>query len=150
MSCLSTVGRPAPLLDYLRWNSRTPDLASEYVANKPVPHICLRDFLDPDFARSLAQEFPSATDSVWTQYKHGNENKLGLCRRELFPAGLGELTDEFNSPRFLGWLTRLTGIPNLLADPDLDGGGLHLSGRGGFLNLHTDFSHHHYHKNWKR
>jgi hypothetical protein len=37
-----------------------------------------------------------------------------------------------------------------LADPLLDGGGLHLSHRGGFLNIHTDFSHHHYHKNWKR
>ena len=50
----------------------------------------------------------------------------------------------------MSWLSRLTGIPELIADPTLDGGGLHQSARGGFLNLHTDFSHHHHHKNWKR
>jgi len=38
----------------------------------------------------------------------------------------------------------------LIPDPSLEGGGLHQSGRGGFLNVHTDFSMHHYQKNWRR
>ncbi len=32
----------------------------------------------------------------------------------------------------------------------MEGGGLHQSTLGGFLNIHTDFSMHHYHKNWHR
>jgi len=32
----------------------------------------------------------------------------------------------------------------------LEGGGLHQSGRGGYLNVHTDFSMHHFHTNWHR
>src|SRR5262249_2432551 len=48
------------------------------------------------------------------------------------------------------WLSKLTGIPQLHPDPSLEGGGLHQSERGGFLNVHTDFSMHHYHKHWRR
>ena len=32
----------------------------------------------------------------------------------------------------------------------LEGGGLHQSGPGGYLNVHTDFSMHHFHANWHR
>jgi len=110
----------------------------------------LADFLDAEVADAIAAEFPDAKTEAWTQYKHHNENKLGMAKRELFPPGLGEVADELNSPGFVSWLSTLTGIPNLVSDPSLEGGGLHQSGRGGFLNVHTDFSHHHYHKHWRR
>ena len=54
-----------------------------------------------------------------------------------------------NSPNFVRWLSEMTALPALLAGPGLDGGGLHQANRGGFLNVHTDFSHHHYHENWR-
>ena len=37
-----------------------------------------------------------------------------------------------------------------MADPMLEGGGLHQSGPGGYLNVHTDFSMHHFHTHWHR
>ena len=77
-------------------------------------------------------------------------NKLGFTKRDAFPPALGRLVDELNSPEFVAWLCKLTGIDGLMADPILEGGGLHQSTRGGFLNVHTDFSTHHYHKNWRR
>jgi hypothetical protein len=70
-----------------------------------------------------------------------------MPQRALFPPQLGEVTDELNSPEFVARLSELTGIPDPISDPGLEGGGLHQSGRGGFLNVHTDFSMHHYHKN---
>jgi hypothetical protein len=72
-----------------------------------------------------------------------------MAKRKLFPPWLGEVTDEPNSPRVVSWLSALTRIPDLVSDPSLEGGGLHQSTRGGFLNVHTDFSHH-YHKHWRR
>lgn len=60
------------------------------------------------------------------------------------------MADELNSPEFVAWLSLLTGIPGLMSDTSMEGGGLHQSGPGGFLNVHTDFSMHHYHKNWRR
>lgn len=150
MSCSQTVAQAAPLFPYWRWTSQLPVLAAQYAENNPVPHIFLRNFIDADVVALAAEEFPNPNTEAWTQYKHHNENKLGMARRELFPAALGEITDELNSPSFLDWLSELTGIPNLIADPGLEGGGLHQSNPGGFLNVHTDFSHHHYHKHWRR
>jgi Rps23 Pro-64 3,4-dihydroxylase Tpa1-like proline 4-hydroxylase len=150
MPQLQFVEKPESLFPYWKWSSKTTALAQEYRQNMPVPHIFLHDFLDTETAFAMANEFPGPRTDAWTQYKHQNENKLGLNKRLLFPPNLGRATDELNSPAFLEWISELTGIPNLVADPSLEGGGLHQSGKDGFLNVHTDFSMHHYHKNWRR
>jgi hypothetical protein len=150
MSCLQTVERAERLFPYARWSSQLPVLARRYREGAPVPHLLLVDFLDSDVASLIAGEFPDPNTEAWTQYKHHNENKLGMAKRELFPPGLREVTDELNSPSFVSWLSEVTGIPDLFPDSSLEGGGLHQSSRGGFLNVHTDFSHHHYHKHWRR
>ena len=93
----------------------------------------------------MAEQFPQSGSDAWTQYKHANENKLGLAKRQLFPPAIAAVTDELNSPEFVAWISELTGIAGLKADPMLEGGGLHQSGRGGYLNVHTDFSMHHFH-----
>lgn len=150
MPQLQAVESPVEAFSFWKWNSRLDLLAAQYLPNPPVPHIFLPDFLDPGMARAMAQEFPNPNTDAWTHYKHQNENKSGLNKRELFPPLLGDAVDELNSQAFLSWISTLTGIPNLVADPSLDGGGLHQSANGGFLNVHADFTMHHYHKNWRR
>ena len=135
---------------YERWESLLPDLVHQYRENKPCPHVLLSDFLEPDVALQMAREFPRASTDQWTQYKHANENKLGMAKRQLFPPTLGAVVDELNSCEFVAWISELTGIPGLLPDPMLEGGGLHQSGRGGYLNVHTDFSMHHFQPHWRR
>ncbi|PYV00900.1 MAG: proline hydroxylase [Acidobacteria bacterium] len=135
---------------YLKWEPELTALAKRFRDNRPYPHIRLVDFLGTDTATAMAQEFPHPSGVEWTQYKHTNENKLGMPKRDLFPSTLGAVTDELNSREFVAWLSELTGIPNLIADPMLEGGGLHQSGPGGYLNVHTDFSMHHYHRPWHR
>ena len=138
------------LFPYEKWSPRLPALAARYRENQPCPHILLEDFLAPATALAMAAQFPHAASDAWTQYKHANENKLGMAKRQLFPPALGAVTDELNSPQFVAWISELTGIPNLMSDPMLEGGGLHQSGPGGYLNVHTDFSMHHFHPNWRR
>jgi hypothetical protein len=150
MSCLQAVAKPVTLFPYSRWYAELPSLAMRYKENDPGPHLYLTDFLEPEVARAISREFPAPATDAWTHYLHHNENKHGMTKRELFPPGIGEVADELNSPRFVSWLSALTGIPSLIADPGLEGGGLHKSGPGGFLNMHTDFSKHHYHTNWRR
>jgi 2OG-Fe(II) oxygenase superfamily len=147
---LSTAVEPACPFPFARWKADLASLAETYQENAPVPHIYLTGFLHPDAAADMETEFPRPDSNAWTHYQHQNENKHGMTRRQLFPARIGEATDALNSPAFLEWLSELTGIPGLVADPSLEGGGLHQSGPGGYLNIHTDFSHHHYHKSWKR
>ena len=150
MSTAQAISSYPRLFSYERWESQLRALALKYRENQPYPHILLRDFLDTEIALEMAREFPRPASAAWTHYKHANENKLGMTKRELFPDTLGAVTDELNSPEFVTWLSELTGIPNLMADPMLEGGGLHQSGRGGYLNVHTDFSMHHFHAHMHR
>jgi Rps23 Pro-64 3,4-dihydroxylase Tpa1-like proline 4-hydroxylase len=150
MSTAQAVQAPVRLFPFDRWDPLLPTLAKQYSRNIPCPHILLKNFLDPETAQEMAREFPRPTTDAWTQYKHANENKLGMPKRELFPPMLGAVTDELNSPEFVTWISQLTGIPHLMADPMLEGGGLHQSGPGGYLNVHTDFSKHHFQPNWHR
>ena len=143
-------GASSGLFPFDRWNANLRELSKQYREKLPVPHIYLTDFLVTEGAAELENEFPRPNSDQWTHYQHQNENKHGMTKRELFPPKLGHAVDELNSPAFVSWLSELTGIPGLLADPGLEGGGLHQSGPGGYLNVHTDFSHHHYHKNWRR
>jgi hypothetical protein len=150
MSTAQAVQAPVRLFPYERWGSALSGLAKQYRDNQPCPHILLKDFLEPEVALAMAGEFPRPDSAAWTQYKHPNENKLGMPRRELFPPTIAAVTEELNSPEFTAWVSELTGIPNLISDPMLEGGGLHQSGPGGYLNVHTDFSMHHFHTSWHR
>src|SRR5215469_2187734 len=149
MSCAQVLEK-ASLFSYLNRTAELPALAQQYRDNAPFPHIRLTDFLRAEIAEIVSKEFPKPATAAWTQYKHQNENKLGLAKRDLFPPMIREVVEELNSPQFVDWLSDLTGIPGLFPDPSLEGGGLHQSERGGFLNIHTDFSMHHYHKRWRR
>ena len=137
------------LFPYDRWNSQLPLLSEKYKHANPYPHIVLEGFLEKEAAVQAMNEFPKTHDSSWTQYKHFNENKIGKSKREEFPPLIGKVVDEFNSSRFLEFLSRLSGIPGLIADPLLEGGGMHQTERGGFLNIHADFRAH-YHHPWRR
>lgn len=138
------------LFPLARGDRAIPALADQYSQARPFPHIHLTDFFDPDVAARAADEFPDATSGHWIQYSHYNENKLGMTQRMLFPPFIGSIVDELNAGPFVTWLSGLTGIAGLLADPGLEGGGMHQCGAGGFLNVHADFTMHHHQKNWRR
>jgi hypothetical protein len=150
MSTTAAVATRDHLFSLETWAPPLPDLARQYRENVPYPHIHLRDFLADDVVRQAARDFPGPRDTSWIQYKHFNENKLGKTDRAAFPPLIGRIIDELNSPEFVAWLSQLTGIAELQADPSLEGGGMHQTERGGFLNLHTDFSHHHHQQTWRR
>ena len=101
MAIATTVARPARLLPFERLASASPELFEQYRENRPFPHILIKDFLEPEIALEISREFPQPTGDAWTQYKHANENKVGMPKREMFPAMIGAVTDELNSPEFV-------------------------------------------------
>jgi hypothetical protein len=150
MSALSYAPESAGAFLRAEWRAQVRSISQVYRAAVPFPHIHLYPFLDERALVGVAAEFPDPHSTEWIRYKHANENKNGLSRRDLFPPHIGELVDELNSPAFVSWISQLTEIPDLVSDPSLEGGGLHQSSRGGFLNVHTDFSVHHHRPNWRR
>ncbi len=138
------------IFPYGKWEPRMDSLAARYAGADPFPHIVLDDFLNPEVLDRVLQEFPGLNDDQWIHYVHVNERKYGRTKRETFSQITGAVVDELNSPRFVAFLMRLTGIKNLFADFSFEGGGLHQSPRGGYLNIHADFTVHPHHRNWQR
>ncbi|KYG80158.1 2-oxoglutarate-Fe(II)-dependent oxygenase superfamily protein [Roseivirga ehrenbergii] len=124
--------------------------SSVFRRNTPFPYIVLDSFLNGEIANEALSQFPKVGKQEWISYLHYNEKKFGLNKYEQLPSTIKKLIDELNSPSFLEYLTSLSGIENLIADPSLEGGGLHLSERGGFLNIHADFTVHPHRKTWER
>jgi hypothetical protein len=116
----------------------------------PFPHIVLDNFLKPDAARQAMAEFSDLCRDEWHSYAHFNEAKFSHTDPSHWGPGLQSLLEVLNSPRFVEYLSELTGIRGLMADPDLEGGGLHRSTRGGYLNIHADFTVHPHHVDWAR
>jgi Rps23 Pro-64 3,4-dihydroxylase Tpa1-like proline 4-hydroxylase len=139
------------IFDHMAWNDRLPELGKRYQSASPYPHIVLENFLDPEALNACIDEFNKLNETDgWINYKHYNEKKRGLNKLDILPETIKETINELNSPEFLDFLSKLTGINGLMKDDYLEGGGIHQSGRGGFLNIHADFTVHPHHRNWQR
>ncbi|MDQ3015394.1 MAG: 2OG-Fe(II) oxygenase [Bacteroidota bacterium] len=131
--------------------TRIPELSGSYQSPVPYPHIVIDNFLDPAILENCIKEFDQLNNSDgWINYVHFNEKKRGLNKLELLPESIKQTIHELNTPSFLEWLSQLTGIKNLQKDDMLEGGGIHQSTRGGYLNIHADFTVHPHHRHWQR
>ena len=139
------------IFEYTKWIRELPELSKQYKHANPYPHIILENFLNTEILNECVSEFNelNKTDG-WINYVHYNEKKRGLNKIDSLPDTIKQTINELNSPEFLQFLSALTGIKNLQQDDHLEGGGVHQSGRGGFLNIHADFTVHPHHFNWQR
>lgn len=131
-----------PILDYEQLNKIAHDNREKYQNAKPYPHIVLDNFFNPEALEAVLEEFPNSSQIDWIKYDTKNELKLA-SRNEL---QFGEATKQFirflNSSTFIRFVEELTGIKELIPDPNLEGGGLHQILRGGMLRIHADFNVH--------
>jgi hypothetical protein len=121
-----------------------------YASASPFPHIVIDGVVSDDVFNRACAEFPPVDSSGWTSYLHVNERKYANSKPDTWQPTLQAIAREFTSPRFVAYLEELTGHRDLLADWSMDGGGLHQSVRGGYLNLHADFTSHHTNRTWRR
>lgn len=138
------------LFDLASLESDADRLHRDYMAADPFPHIVIDDFLAPGVAEAAATEFPPLDAEQWTNYLHVNERKFSHTDPSTWGSTLQEILAELNSPRFVSFVGRLIGIEDLIPDPSLEGGGLHQSTTGGFLNMHADFTVHPHMRSWQR
>lgn len=127
-------------LDEAQCRAAGEPFAEQYASATPFAHIALDEFLPRPILRELVAEFPSSEG-----HDHFNRNqerlKFGYHPQECGPKVRHALA-ELNSQAFLAFLTAMTGIKGLIADPYYFGGGLHETKRGGHLGMHADFNIH--------
>lgn len=118
-------------------------LQAEFNAAKPFRWIRISPFLDEGFVREVAASYPTFEDSraQGREFTAVNERrKVQITDSARFPSPVKRLADALSTPEFLGALETITGIPRLLADSTFDGGGMHVTGPGGRLDVHVDFN----------
>jgi hypothetical protein len=113
---------------------------------QPFPFIQIDNFLDADFARSVAAAFPAfdAALQMGRTFSTVNEQrKVQITNSALFPRPILELHELLASREWLETLSSITDIAELIADPQLVGGGIHETGPHGRLDVHVDFNYLH-------
>jgi Rps23 Pro-64 3,4-dihydroxylase Tpa1-like proline 4-hydroxylase len=118
-------------------------LRNAYTNAKPYPHLKIENFFDAEAAREIASSYPSFEEALnrGTTFKTVNERKkIQITDSKLFPKSILRLTSSLSSSEFLAKLSYISGIPNLIADDELVGGGMHITGPGGRLDVHVDFN----------
>lgn len=127
------------------------EMKKSFANADPYPFIILDDFLLPEIAKKVLEEHKKQGSSKnWGAYNHINERKSGITKYDIMGETTKLVIDSLSSNEFLNWLSELTNIKSLIADPELDGGGLHMIERGGFLNVHVDFLAHTTKREWSR
>jgi Rps23 Pro-64 3,4-dihydroxylase Tpa1-like proline 4-hydroxylase len=136
------------LLDFERLTAMAEHNAETYKTAAPFPHISLEHFLPESTYRQALAEYPSPQQiSDWRRVEALDDKgritqnlKLGYSNEQHMGPVLRDLIYTLNSGAFMRYLERLTGIPDLLPDPHLVGGGLHQYLPGAILRVHADFS----------
>jgi hypothetical protein len=126
------------LFDIERLEREADQLAKRFANAKPFPHLVLDNMVS--ISPAEAKSFPTVEWDRWTTL--GDEyqkNKRACADITAIPEPFKELIRELSEPRLLRAIEKVTGIEQLVPDPYLTGGGLHLSGPDGILSEHIDF-----------
>lgn len=105
----------------------------------PFQHFVCDGFLSLKCAKSLTHAVLNE-NGPWVHYDNDLEKKRALNR--FSDPLLVKLFNWFQSSPFLRRLESVTGIPKLMADPKLHGGGIHVVDPGGHLGRHVDYAMH--------
>ena len=108
----------------------------------PFYHHIIDEFLDKEQAIKISKEFPEYNSNYWFFYNNPLENKKSCNNWYAFGPETYKTFAHLNSKEFIFQLQEITGIEKLYPDIGLHGGGLHIHGRGGKLNVHLDYSIH--------
>jgi Rps23 Pro-64 3,4-dihydroxylase Tpa1-like proline 4-hydroxylase len=136
-------------LDLVKLEEIARTRREEFMKAEPYPHIVIDDFLPTEVAEKALAEFDQAVDG-WNHYYHYNEKKLALTDVTKMGPTIQSIFEGLQSRPFIDLIEQLSGIERLIADPELDGAGMHVSRPGGFLNVHTDFLTHTSNRSWSR
>lgn len=122
---------------------------AQYKSAHPFPHVVLDNYFDAKTLNNVLSEWPNMDAArkfnSYRERKAITDSKL-----------IGQLDhthtfiEYLNSDEFISKIKDITGINELVADPQLIGGGLHETKAGGYLGIHTDFNLHRTSKLYRR
>lgn len=109
---------------------------------QPFAHLVLDEVFNPELLRLVHEEFDLYGPRQWRVVHSGQQ----ATHRSLPQASMGPASELYfglvNSRWFVRLLSAVSGVEDLITDPDLHGGGLHETRKGGHFGIHRDFDRH--------
>lgn len=121
----------------------THALRRAFETASPFPHVVIDDLLEPEFAAEIVAALPQfeGAESVGHRFETVNEHrKVQVTEASHLSEPLQRLLGALHGPEWLTALEAITGVPAIETDERLIGGGLHMTGRRGRLDVHADFN----------
>jgi hypothetical protein len=112
-------------------------LRARFRAAKPFPYLTIDNLINFKKAAEIAAayaSFEAALDQGRTFSGVNERKKIQITDASKYPVPIAELNETLASASLLEETSYLTSIPNLIADEQLVGGGMHMTGPGGHLD----------------
>ena len=120
---------------------RADSYSAKWHAQIPFRYVVMDDFLDQTLAEAILTTYPQPDVEGWDQTTYIHQRKKFTLRSN-FPEPAATFFTMTESQEFRDLISKITGIPDLISDHQLFGGGLHQIIRGGFLDVHVDYNLH--------
>jgi hypothetical protein len=111
-----------------------------FLEARPFKHVVIDDFFESGFAERLLAEFPRFDPNLARNEGGATGGKaVNTDIRAISPA-YQRLYEVLSGQPFLDLVSHLSGIPDLILDPKMFGGGTHENLHGQELDPHVDFN----------
>lgn len=128
-----------------------PEVSDEVIRNadvyretflhaQPFKHVVIEGFFEPEFAEGLLADFPSFDPQLaMNEFGYTGGKAVNTNIRRISPV-YQQLYEAIGAKPFLELVSRISGIPDLILDPKMYGGGTHDNRHGQELDPHVDFN----------
>jgi Rps23 Pro-64 3,4-dihydroxylase Tpa1-like proline 4-hydroxylase len=131
-----------------RLQAEKEELAKKFQNADPFPHVGIPDFFSPEFAQKMLDDFPPFEERFKRSERGDKTRKASRTDVRNIGPTYREIDDFIQTSEFLDLISKISGIPDLLYDPDYYGGGTHENLHGQSMYVHVDFNYHP--KGWHR
>jgi hypothetical protein len=121
---------------------REGELTLEFAQAEPFRHVVIDNFLDPGLCERLMAEFPPFEPAAAVNERGEPGRKCARPDILRLGASFRRFDALMRDPDFLSLAGRITGIADLLYDPEYVGGGTHENVEGADMDVHIDFNYH--------
>ena len=124
------------------------ELSKAYYEQEPFPHLIIDNFLDETVALDVAYELRwlnvNFQEEEW-RFNQKDHHKNQVLKRSITQLDnmlpTSRLISQYvNNTQFIDFMRDITGMDELIGDWTFNGGGVHITPKGGSLNVHHDFN----------
>ena len=119
---------------------RVDEMRETFLHAEPFRYVFIDELFENGFAETLLAEFPSFDRRLAIAESGAVGGKAVNTTIATISPGYKELYELISSRPFLEFISRLSGVPDLLPDPAMYGGGTHENLHGQELDPHVDFN----------